>query len=278
MVDLTPSPVPDYCEPLIGYRVWAVTPDRHLQALSIGTRWEPYQRQEAGHVYPHWSSAPWIADPPADTACFRAGLCGACGIYALKSMDDVIALLGDLYYHYSYVVGSVALWGRVVVHEHGYRAQYAYPQTILGAHAFDGSAIAATYGIPFTEDPTWKSAILSRQSSSNRYGNPYQFVIPPLIQFRNQWGNQPWKSQYLLRPDAHKLLIEPPPPEEPKLHKYFTLPELVTPKYYRTPAGLWAPGGLEEPGDEDDQPVFCYMSWPSSTRVLRLGFLSSTTE
>jgi hypothetical protein len=30
-----------------------------------------------------------------------------------------------------HVFGEVALWGRVVVHERGYRAQFAYPQTVL---------------------------------------------------------------------------------------------------------------------------------------------------
>jgi hypothetical protein len=30
-----------------------------------------------------------------------------------------------------HVFGKVALWGRVVVHERGYRAQFAYPRTLL---------------------------------------------------------------------------------------------------------------------------------------------------
>jgi hypothetical protein len=30
-----------------------------------------------------------------------------------------------------HVLGKVALWGRVVIHERGYRAQFAYPQTLL---------------------------------------------------------------------------------------------------------------------------------------------------
>jgi len=30
-----------------------------------------------------------------------------------------------------YVLGEVALWGRTVVHERGYRAQFAYPRRLL---------------------------------------------------------------------------------------------------------------------------------------------------
>lgn len=208
--------IPDYCEPLIGYRVWTVTPDHRLRALSMGTFWTPYQREEARHASSTWFSN---ADPPVDdTACFRSGLCANCGIYALKSMDDAIAMMSDLLSPFAYVVGRVALWGRVVVHTHGYRAQYAYPQTILGAQDCDGPAIAANYGIPFEEDPTWKSATLLRQSSWNRYASLSHFGLFqtfPAFQIwnLNQYGNPAWSSRSILQPDEHAILVEPPPPE-----------------------------------------------------------------
>jgi hypothetical protein len=47
----------------------------------------------------------------------------SCGIYAFKTRQD---LEGSEYGHMP-VYGRVALWGRVIEHEHGYRAQRAYP-------------------------------------------------------------------------------------------------------------------------------------------------------
>ena len=47
--------------------------------------------------------------------------------------------------------GKVALWGRVIEHEHGYRAQYAYPQSIVVPASVPNAqnvarALANTYG------------------------------------------------------------------------------------------------------------------------------------
>ncbi len=37
-----------------------------------------------------------------------------------------------------YVFGEVSLWGRVVIHEHGYRAAYAYPKRIFVPKRYQG--------------------------------------------------------------------------------------------------------------------------------------------
>jgi hypothetical protein len=78
-----------------------------------------------------WSSA--------DHAAPRWGC--QCGIYGLARPEDADALeasprpqrsrLADNWQ----VVGAVFLWGRVIQHDHGYRAEYARPVKLLAASA-----------------------------------------------------------------------------------------------------------------------------------------------
>ena len=69
--------------------------------------------------------------------------CGWCGIYAVKTprLDD----RDDAIY------GQVNLWGRVIEHEHGYRAQYAYPALLYtppGGQLVP--QVARIYDVPWT--------------------------------------------------------------------------------------------------------------------------------
>jgi hypothetical protein len=54
-----------------------------------------------------------------------------CGIYAQPTRTDldVIHSSPDVLA----IIGQVALWGRVVAHERGWRAQYAYPYSLIVA-------------------------------------------------------------------------------------------------------------------------------------------------
>jgi hypothetical protein len=70
-----------------------------------------------------------------------------CGFYATKEPDEHWAT-------YSAAYGKVALWGRIVEHERGYRAQYAYP---LELWVYPGYHIKLRdYGVPaYEERPPW---------------------------------------------------------------------------------------------------------------------------
>ncbi len=60
-----------------------------------------------------------------------------CGIYALKHLEGIEhrELLPQIYQpgpdRGVHVIGVVLLWGRVIQHEHGYRAEYARPLRLL---------------------------------------------------------------------------------------------------------------------------------------------------
>ena len=102
--------------------------------------WEPGRPLAA--VCPHGHTAP-------DPAC-------ACGIYAVREPDGARRyLLGrDDLHVVGRVLGQVALWGKVVEAQLGWRASRAYPASLEPAAA----EIARLYGVPVCPTiPTWRS-------------------------------------------------------------------------------------------------------------------------
>jgi len=101
---------PDYISPIVGYRVWQW--DAGLKSLN-GIQWRPQQaltsvcRAQGRHELP-------------EARC-------TCGIYASKSLSH----LRRLGYTERRICGDVSLWGMVVEHEEGWRAQFAYPKTLV---------------------------------------------------------------------------------------------------------------------------------------------------
>jgi hypothetical protein len=73
---------------------------------------------------------PWPVRGPARASCSRRGrhavpgLDCTCGLYATHGLDGLRRSRDPA------VLGTVALWGRVVEHAAGYRAEYAYPQRL----------------------------------------------------------------------------------------------------------------------------------------------------
>jgi hypothetical protein len=140
--------------PTIGYRLWRVLPYQDLDGppsvrlCSAGTMGVPKfwpARQPVGAVCSDFKTthaAPWPSHE--------------CGVWALTSLEDAEArveqfagtnnFVGSL----GWAVGEVALWGRVIEHEKGYRAQYAYPGalTVTTRREHTARALADAYGIP----------------------------------------------------------------------------------------------------------------------------------
>src|SRR5215471_3996668 len=104
--------VPDYVSPVVAYRAWLMGP-RGLMSLN-GEFWHPNQKLQAvcrRSINPH---------TPPHGGC-------SCGIYAAKSFDQ----LRGIGYAELGVRGEVYLWGTVVEHKLGWRAQFAYPKTLV---------------------------------------------------------------------------------------------------------------------------------------------------
>jgi hypothetical protein len=106
--------VPDYISPIVGWRVWRWDAAR-LKSLN-GKPWSPGQPLAAKCVAGNAHDA---HEPPQATC--------TCGVYAAKSLDRLRKIGLDKYG----VLGEVNLWGAVVEHELGWRAQFAYPKTLF---------------------------------------------------------------------------------------------------------------------------------------------------
>jgi hypothetical protein len=127
---------PDLAEPIVGLRAWHFGPGEPvLSSLGHGRRW-PAREPLAAVCYvlpsPMRSDfADFEPHPAPRRDC-------SCGIYALKEAEHVDELLRGGRSRWSWampvrreVTGEVALWGTVVEHEAGYRAELAYPLRIV---------------------------------------------------------------------------------------------------------------------------------------------------
>lgn len=117
MLDLLVAPSRDtLTEPIEAWRTWtlAASPDgSEVRLLPLfGDR------------------RPWPPREPIHAWCVRRGrhpvpgLSCTCGLYATHGLDALRRSRDPA------VLGTVALWGRVVEHAAGYRAEYAYPQRL----------------------------------------------------------------------------------------------------------------------------------------------------
>ena len=106
--------IPDLISPIVGWRVWRWD-TTGLKSLN-GKRWSPSHALEAkcGAGRAH------DAHEPPRTDC-------TCGVYAAKNLEH----LRQLGYEPLGIRGEVHLWGTVVEHELGWRAQFAYPKTLF---------------------------------------------------------------------------------------------------------------------------------------------------
>jgi hypothetical protein len=100
--------IPDYLVPVIGYRAWG---------------W-------VGSGLKSFHGELWVPGEPLAAACLchqaPHQLC-TCGIYAAKSLNQ----LQRMGYADLGVYGEVYLWGTIVEHSFGWRAQFAYPKTLV---------------------------------------------------------------------------------------------------------------------------------------------------
>lgn len=149
--------IPDYFEALTGYRAFGVFRNGLLVGQAHTEPWPPYQPfvarcGDAGYGFSHHILDGAFIAPPVQQC--------TCGIYALKNRAEakLRMLSSDLSLqrfgpHGSpnpefSCWGSVSLWGRVIEHERGYRAEYAYPSELWMTDATTARRVQSLYGIP----------------------------------------------------------------------------------------------------------------------------------
>jgi hypothetical protein len=180
--------IPDYISPIVGYRVWTWD-TKGLKSL-CGERWHPSQSLAArcrasavvgtiaGRVEGHDSH-----DAP-QVNC-------TCGIHAAKTLHH----FGAGYEQYG-IHGEVYLWGTVVEHERGWRAQLAYPKNLFlspDALPFTLAEIQArlqglvAYGIHiFVADASGNIPLWTEHSGLNPTGLDYLIEIGKEYYVRRQ--------------------------------------------------------------------------------------------
>lgn len=124
------GPAPDFVDPVVGWRTWLlVRAGSHyrLRSLFFPPLWVP-GRSLVSQCFRRPSRftarqlQPGVAQPGHELACH-------CGIYATREPDRASRYVGES--AAGRIFGLVALWGRVVEHEHGWRASHAYPSHLL---------------------------------------------------------------------------------------------------------------------------------------------------
>jgi hypothetical protein len=104
-------------EPIMGWRVWTLRSDRRTTSLRLhpiagdAQPWPPLEPARAGCTRRRWHRGP-------ELTC-------TCGLHATRDPGTLYRARNPA------VVGTVALWGRVVEHEFGYRGEWAYPQRLM---------------------------------------------------------------------------------------------------------------------------------------------------
>ena len=105
--------------PFVGWRCWKLMLPAYIGDANGTCIWDPQTRQDAYCRFNDRAFQPHDA-PQLDCTC---------GIHAARTLDDLLRM-GYTRGYYA-VVGTVALWGKVVECENGFRAQFAYPTELF---------------------------------------------------------------------------------------------------------------------------------------------------
>jgi hypothetical protein len=154
-IEEVPTPVRDLglaIEPIVARREWEIAWDMqgkiwYLRSAYNNQRW-PARKALTAHCGMGITLP--IHDAP-DLEC-------ECGIYAYSrdGFENRAFIYEFATQRNSYIFGEVYLWGRVLICENGFRAEYAYPKNLtikgyvsknVGQAAAD---IECSYGIPVT--------------------------------------------------------------------------------------------------------------------------------
>jgi hypothetical protein len=195
--------IPDYISPLVGYRVW--TWDTTGLKSLCGERWHPSQSLAArcrasavvGPVVGR-SEAADAHDAPQEKC--------TCGIYAVKTLHHFRSAGYERYG----IHGEVYLWGTVVEHELGYRAQFAYPKNLYLppdmlpfslAEMQDRLLALTLYGCDiFVADDNGNIPLWTNHSRLNRAGLDY------LIEIGTQYYDRRLRDRTLKKGDRVAVL------------------------------------------------------------------------
>lgn len=157
---------PDLFEDVLGYRIWFLRQDG-LRSMSRNHRWEA--GKNVAECRPRQTLA--------DHASYRRHTAPReeceCGFYGWHEVEELDPRDGTR------VLGAFRAWGRIAVHNDGFRAQYAEPvvlsipeatMTISQVHRMD--RVAREYGLPLVRRQDF-------QAAAEEFGSPIPQTLRP---------------------------------------------------------------------------------------------------
>jgi hypothetical protein len=128
---------PDFVDPIVAWRAWKISPNGVLCGIGHLKEWkerEPLKAVCSMHQAIHKA--------PCPTDCM-------CGIWGYKERDP---LTEEILHNYAaeigdWCLGQVFLWGRVIEHELGFRAEFGYPKELWLLNDRD-EQIGLKYNVP----------------------------------------------------------------------------------------------------------------------------------
>ena len=131
-------PVPDYLEPVHGWRLWSVVDAggrSRLQSLVCPSIWWPRHELVATcEASPRDSLRPWRRRMPGHAAPESRCTCGVHAMERVRHLGTYVPPAASRLV-VQRAVGRVALWGEVIEGSRGWRAACAYPAEIWIPHA-----------------------------------------------------------------------------------------------------------------------------------------------
>ena len=149
--------------PIESCRGWRLTDDDHLRSLSLSIRWPPGSPLVA-ECYA--TSDKCHKTPTFDSDWSRHQYHVPCGIYGMKDFADPIP---GFWGADDIIAGKVSQWGRIIEHEAGYRAEYAYPLELFVPRCACSTCLrirgratstAVLYGIEVVESAQCRAAFM----------------------------------------------------------------------------------------------------------------------
>lgn len=161
--------------PVRGYRIWTVNDSQPGLVGATGHRWTSPEQTATCDAARDDDDL-----PHSDHRCSDYGY--GCGIYAAKSADDV-----DPGPSIRWVLGLVSLTGKVIEHDHGYRAARARVVAIVGhgvdhavatsdsdhIHAVFAEGLAALHRLGTFAPPTYGTELEDRLNELERSITPW---------------------------------------------------------------------------------------------------------
>lgn len=150
-----------WVDAVVGYRAWHVTIDRGVATMTaaVAKEWVwPKASPLKACCTPLEPIGRYLAARIGDHPAPRSGC--KCGIWAFDSPDKV----AEVFHDRVYLLGEVALWGKIKVHRLGYRAEYAQPIAVYEpsgtwpgrfweAARIQASIVARQYEVPLVQRP-----------------------------------------------------------------------------------------------------------------------------